>query len=337
MIRIALDAMGGDFAPEEIVKGALEAAREGLAAITLVGPRERIEPLLTSEESQGLPISIHHTDQFIVDGEPPARALMTKRRASMLIAAKLAGEGQADAAVTMGHTGAAMISALWTFGTLEGIERPVGGGAPFFFAPQTIVLDLGPNVDCKPRHFLQFAALGVAYARCFLDVENPTVAILSNGTEEGKGNQQAKEAYRLLKESPFNFIGYVEGWDLALGKANVVLCDGFVGNILLKFFEGMGTVISDWLRKKLGKLTENAAILAIPDELGHLISVEERLGGGPLLGVKGVMVVGHGRSKAPAVKKAIAAACRAVEGNFIQAIEEELAKVMSLLEAQAQP
>jgi len=326
--------MGGDFAPEEIVKGAVKAAEEDDISIILVGPQERLDPLLSSLRVEPLPVSIYHTDQFIRDGEPPAQALRTKRKASMLLAAQLAREGQADAAVTMGHTGAAMISALWVFGTFEGIERPVGGGVPFFFAPETVVLDLGPNVDCKPRQFLQFAAVGVAYARCFLGVDNPTVAILSNGTEEGKGNQQAKEAYRLLKESPFNFTGYVEGWDLAAGKANVILCDGFVGNVLLKFSEGLGSVLSSWLKERVASVAGQDAAETIASELRHQLRVEERIGGGPLLGVKGVMVVGHGRSKAPAVKKAILVAKQAVESGFLQSIEKELASVVSLLKGE---
>jgi len=220
-----------------------------------------------------------------------------------------------------------MITAHWILGGIKGIERPVGGGIPFALAPQTVVLDMGPNVDCKPHQLVQFAVLGTAYARCLLGLDNPTVALLSNGSEEGKGNRQSQEAYPLLNKSGLNFIGNVEGWDLLSGRANVIVCDGFVGNILLKFGEGLSAALARWLREKLISLLPSTEIQCLTDELQEMMEFEKRVGGVPLLGVKGVMVVGHGRSRASGVEKAIGQAKLAVESHLIETIEEELTKI----------
>ncbi len=331
-VRIAVDAMGGDYAPAEVVRGAVQATRSQEVEVILVGPEERLQTELTSYGAVNF-LHIHHTDQFIAEGEPPAVALREKPRASVAVAARLVQEGQAQAAVSMGHTGAAMIAAHWILGTIGGIERPVGGGIPFALAPQTVVLDLGPNVDCKPRQFVQFAALGIAYARCLLGLDKPTVALLANGSEEGKGNRQGQKAYQLLKKSGLNFIGNVEGWDLLSGRANVIVCDGFVGNILLKFGEGLSMALARWLRERLASLLPISEIQRLIHELQDLLEIEKRIGGGPLLGVKGVMVIGHGRSRAPGVEKAIAQAKLAVESHLIETIEEELTRCDALFGA----
>ena len=326
-VRIALDAMGGDYAPGEVIKGAVQAAREGGVEIILVGPEDRLREELRACEASDLPIQIHHTDQFILDGEPPAAGLRAKPQASVALCARLVKEGEADAAVTMGHTGAAMIAAHWTFGPLPGVRRPVAGGNFLPLAPQTVALDLGANADCKPEQFLQFAAVGVAYARCLLKVANPTVGLLSNGTEPGKGTAQTRAAYKLLEESGFNFVGYIEGWDLASGRVNVALCDGFVGNILIKYSEGLGRALAGWLGEQLEGKLPASEIEELVGSLRRMMEIEEHLGGGPLLGVNGVMVVGHGRSKAPAVARAIAQARRVVESGLIEGLRAELARV----------
>ncbi|TEU11193.1 MAG: phosphate acyltransferase PlsX [Anaerolineales bacterium] len=326
-VRVAVDAMGGDYAPAEVVRGTVQAARKTGVEIVLVGSEEQLRAELASHDAANLPLRIHHTDQLIADGEPPAAALRKKRRASVSVAAQLVKEGRAEAAVSMGHTGAAMIAANWILGGIKGIDRPVGGGIPFALAPRTVVLDMGPNVDCKPRQFVQFAVLGTAYARCLLGLDNPTVALLANGSEEGKGNHQSREAYQLLKKSGLNFIGNVEGWDLLSGRANVIVCDGFVGNILLKFGEGLSAALARWLRERLASLLPPTEIQHLTDELQEMMEFEKRLGGVPLLGVKGVMVVGHGRSRASGVEKAIGQAKLAVESHLIETIEKELAKI----------
>lgn len=326
-VRIAVDAMGGDHAPAEVIRGAVQAARSEGVEIILVGPEERLRAELATHDVVNFSLDIHHTDQFITDGEHPAAGLRKRPRASVAVAAQLVQEGQAEAAVSMGHTGAAMIAAHWILGSIEGIDRPVGGGIPFALAPQTVVLDMGPNVDCKPHQFLQFAALGIAYARCLLGLNSPTIALLSNGSEEGKGNRQNQEAYQLLKRSGLNFIGNVEGWDLVSDRANVIVCDGFVGNILLKFGEGLSAALARWLRERLANLLPPTEIQCLADELQEMMEFEKRFGGVPLLGVKGVMVVGHGRSRASGVEKAIGQAKLAVESHLIETIEEELAKL----------
>jgi glycerol-3-phosphate acyltransferase PlsX len=326
-VRVAVDAMGGDHAPAEVVRGAVQAARNEGVEIILVGPEERLRTELATHDAANLSLHIHHTEQFIADGELPAAALRKKPRASVAVAARLVQEGRAEAAVSMGHTGASMIAAHWILGSIEGIDRPVGGGIPFALAPQTVVLDLGANVDCNPHQFVQFAVLGTAYARCLLGLDNPTVALLSIGSEEGKGNRQSQEAYQLLKKSGLNFIGNVEGWDLLSGRANVIVCDGFVGNILLKFGEGLSAALARWLRERLASLLPSTEVQGLTDELQEMMEIEKRIGGGPLLGVNGVMVVGHGRSRASGVEKAIGQAKLAVEGQLIETIEEELATI----------
>jgi glycerol-3-phosphate acyltransferase PlsX len=326
-MRVAVDAMGGDYAPAEVVRGAVQAARNEGVEIILAGPEDRLRAELATHDAANLPLDIHHTDQFIADGEHPAASLREKPLASVAVAARLVQEGRAEAAVSMGHTGASMITAHWILGSIEGIDRPVGGGVPFALAPQTVALDMGANVDCRPRQFVQFAVLGTAYARCLLGLDNPTVALLSNGREEGKGNRQSQEAYQLLKKSGLNFIGNVEGWDLVSGQANVIVCDGFVGNILLKFGEGLSTALARWLRERLASLLPPTEVQCLTDELQEMMEVERRIGGVPLLGVKGVMVVGHGRSRASGVEKAIGQAKLAVESHLIETIEEELTKI----------
>jgi len=251
-----------------------------------VGPEERLRAELATHSAANLPLHVHHTDQFIAEGEHPAAALRGKPRASVAVAARLVREGRAEAAVSMGHTGAAMIVAHWILGGIEGVDRPAGGGIPFALAPQTVILDLGPNVDCKPRQFVQFAVLGTAYARCLLGLDSPTVALLANGSEEEKGNRQSQEAYQLLKKSGLNFIGNVEGWDLLSGRANVIVCDGFVGNILLKFGEGLSAALASWLRERLASLLPSTEVQRLTDELQEMMEIEKRIGGGPLLGVK---------------------------------------------------
>jgi len=326
-MRIALDGMGGDFAPREVVRGAVEAARQGGVEIILVGPEDRLRGELMACDVPHLPIQLHHTDQFIVDGESAAAGLRAKPRASVVLSARLVKDGQADAAVTMGHTGAAMIAAHWTFGPLPGVHRPVAGGDFLPLAPQTAVFDLGANADCKPEQFLQFAAVGVAYARSMLGVADPTVGLLSNGTEPSKGTAQTRAAYELLGRGQFNFVGYVEGWDLTSGRVNVALCDGFVGNILIKYSEGLGSTLARWLSQRLGGQLPGSQIEELVGSLRVMMEIEQQLGGGPLLGVGGVMVVGHGRSRAPAVARAIGQACRVVQSDLIEELRVELGRV----------
>ena len=331
-MKIAVDAMGGDYAPEEIVKGAVMAAKEYGTEITLVGPQERIEEELAKYDYSGVNIEIIDTDEYLVEGEHPAYALRQKRKASILVATKLVKEGKADAVVGAGPTGGVVGSALQVLGTVEGIARPVAGGAFLGFAPNMILMDLGGNVDCRPDQLLDFAIVGTVYARKMLNIQNPTVALLSVGVEEGKGNEVVRESYPLFQRSGLNFIGNVEGYDIPSGRANVIICDGFVGNILVKFCESLGKIISRWLEDKVkGKLPESD-VKEIIDNLLLATNVADAIGGGPLWAVNGVVCVSHGRSKSAEIAKTIGQAKLAVELDLVGSLKAELATARSKLQ-----
>jgi len=331
-MKIAVDAMGGDYAPEEIVKGAVMAAKEYGTEIILVGPQERIEEELAKYDYSGVNIEIIDTDEYLVEGEHPAYALRQKRKASILVATKLVKEGKADAVVGAGPTGGVVGSALQVLGTVEGIARPVAGGAFLGFAPNMILMDLGGNVDCRPDQLLDFAIVGTVYAQKMLNIQNPTVALLSVGAEEGKGNEVVRESYPLFQRSGLNFIGNVEGYDIPSGRANVIICDGFVGNILVKFCESLGKIISRWLEDKVkGRLPESD-VKEIIDNLLLATNVADAIGGGPLWAVNGVVCVSHGRSKSAEVAKTIGQAKLAVELDLVGSLKAELATARSKLQ-----
>ena len=332
-MRIAIDAMGGDNAPEEIVKGAIEAARSLGVDIILVGTKDAVEAELTKVNVAGLPVTTVEATEVIKDGEEPAFAVMRKPKSSVALAASMVKSGDADAMVSAGSTGAVMVSALQYVGALPGIERPMVGGAFLQLAPKTIVLDLGANVGCQPYHLVDFAVAGTVYARTFLGIDNPSVGLLNVGAEEGKGNELVKEAYPLLKKSGLNFIGNVEGMDIPFSKADVIVCDGFVGNILVKFCEGLGRVISKWLSLELkGKLDESE-IEKTSSSLYRLLSPGVAVGGGPLWGVNGVVAVAHGSSRAPQITGAINQAKLAVESGFVKQLAAEMEKAKDRISA----
>ncbi|MEA3442594.1 MAG: phosphate acyltransferase PlsX [Chloroflexota bacterium] len=327
MVKIAVDAMGGDYAPPEIVKGAIQAAREQEVEIILAGREEVIKGEVAKYNTSKLPFSIINANDVIQDGEFPVTALRFKPDASILVATRMVKEGEADAVVSMGSTGAVMVSAIEILGKLEGIKRPSAGGFLCGFAPETMVFDMGPNADCKPRDLLNFAIIGSVVAQKILHISKPTVALLSNGAEEGKGNLLVKKAYPLFKESHLNFIGNVEGGGIPFGRANVVVCDGFIGNILLKFCEGLGVAVVERLKTVLDKQIPEEQIKAITNDLFALTHSAEA--GGPIFGVDGVVVIGHGRSKAPQVADAIRMAKMMVETNLVEELKLELGRVKS--------
>jgi len=330
-MKIAVDAMGGDYAPEEIIKGAVMAAREYSTEIILVGPQARIEGELTKYDCSGVNIEIVDTDEYLVEGEHPAYALRQKRKASILVATKLVKEGRADAVVGAGPTGGVIGSALQVLGTVEGIARPVVGGAFLGFAPNTIVMDLGGNVDCRPDQLLDFAIVGTVYARKMLNIQNPTVALLSIGAEEGKGNEAVRESYPLFQKCGLNFIGNVEGYDIPSGRANVIICDGFVGNILVKFCESLGETICRWLEDKVKEKLPESDVKEIVDGLLLATNVVSASGGGPLWAVNGVACVAHGRSKSGEIARVIGQAKLAVELDLVGSLKAELAAARSRL------
>jgi glycerol-3-phosphate acyltransferase PlsX len=326
-IKIAVDAMGGDYAPEEIVKGSVEASKSLNVEIILVGTKEDIEAELAKIDAAQLPVSIKEATDIIKDGEEPAFAVMRKPNSSVALAARMVKGGEADAMVSAGSTGAVMVAGLQYVGALPGIERPMAGGAFVQLAPNTVVLDLGANVGCQPYHLIDFAVAGTVYAKVFLGIDNPTVGLLNVGAEEGKGNDMVKEAYPMLKNSGLNFMGNVEGMDIPLGRANVIVCDGFIGNILVKFCEGLGRVVSKWIGTELKDKMDKSEIEKAADKLYRLMSPAVAIGGGPLWGVDGVVTVAHGSSRAAQITGTINQAKIAVESGFVKQLATELKKV----------
>jgi phosphate acyltransferase len=326
-MKIAIDAMGGDFAPVEIIKGAVMGAREALVGLILVGSRERIQQELSKYDISGLDIEIVHTDEYLIEGEPPVYALRTKRNASVTLAAKLVKEGRAQAVISMGPTGGVMTSALMVLGTLEGISRPIVGGVFCGFTPQTVMMDMGGNMDSRPDQLLDFAIVGTVYARKLMNVARPAVALLNVGWEEGKGNAVSKEAYGLLKKSGLNFIGNIEGNEIPAGKANVIVCDGFVGNIVVKYCEGLGRTVSTWLEKSLREeLPENRIKMIAGDLLSQTVTADSS-GGGPVWAINGLFFKGHGRSKAFEVSQTVKSAKKYASLDIINALRDEVQTV----------
>lgn len=330
-MKIAIDAMGGDYAPGEIIKGSVSGAREHNVGIVLVGPQDRIQAELTKYDTAGLDIEIVHTDEYLVEGEHPAYAMRRKRNASIMVATKLVKESRAAAIVGAGPTGGMFASALQVLGTLEGISRPVIGGQFLGFTPETIMIDLGGNVDSRPDQLLDFGIIGMVYARKWMNIPNPSIALVSNGAEEGKGNEVVRETYDLFKKSGLNFTGYVEGNDIAHGKANIIICDGFVGNVIAKFCEGLGDVIVRWLKKELGDKLSPTDADDIVVALKRATIPADSMGGGPLWGVDGVVCKAHGRSKAPEIASTIGTAKRAVDIQLVETLKTELSAIRSTI------
>ena len=309
-IRIAVDAMGGDYAPGEIVKGVVMAAKDTDVEIALVGRPDAVEAELAKYDVANLPIHCIRADEIIGEMENPALAVRRKPNASLAIATKLLRDGEVDGLISAGPTGALATSACQYLGMIEGIERPVIGGTIFDALPNTVVFDCGVNMDCKPYHLLTFAMIGCVYCQKLLNIANPTLGLLNIGAEESKGNQLTRATYQLLKKSGFNFIGNIEGSDIMKGKTNVIVCDGFVGNVLFKFLESIG------MFHDLAGLEKDAD-----------------LGGGLIWGVNGIVRKLHGASRAPHVALKIGHVNLAVEADLIGAIKSEITRVRQEVKA----
>ncbi|MDH5363902.1 MAG: phosphate acyltransferase PlsX, partial [Dehalococcoidia bacterium] len=299
--------------------------------IALVGPVDILKKEVAKcNSSASLPIRCVQASDVIKEGESPALAVRRKPNCSIAVATKLVKAGEADAVVGAGSSGAVAVSAIQYLGMVEGVERPAIGGTLGSFAPNTVLMDFGANVDCKPHQFLSFAIAGSVFAKKFLNIANPTVGLLSTGTEEGKGNEVVREAYPLLKDSGLNFIGNIEGCDIFSGKANVIVCDGFVGNVILKFYESLGDHALNYMKRKLKKyppLSGMATLLFNRLFPVTKMSYEgEEKGGGILWGVNGIVRISHGASRAPHIACAIASARKAVEADIVGCLKSELAK-----------
>ncbi|MEH2037544.1 phosphate acyltransferase PlsX [Nostoc sp.] len=327
-VRIAIDAMGGDHAPGEIVAGALRAREELGVDIFLVGDPQQIEAALPSKTSLGQ-VEIVTAEEAIAMDEEPLNAVRRKRKASINVAMDLVKQQKADAVFSAGHSGAAMASALLRLGRLPGIDRPaIGTVFPTIIAGKPVlVLDVGANVDCRPKFLEQFGVMGSAYSKYVLGTPEPKVGLLNIGEEDSKGNDAAVRAHQLLREnSQINFIGNAEGRDVLSGRFDVIVCDGFVGNVLLKFAEAVGEVILQILREELpqGLHGQIGSALLKP----NLKRVKQRMdhaehGGALLLGVAGVCFIGHGSSQAPSIFNAIRMAKEAVDNEVIQRIQSQ--------------
>ena len=338
MTRIVVDAMGSDEFPTPDVVGSVEAAREFGVEIILVGDESKIRPVLDAQNPGNLPVRIVHAPDMLTmedKGEKLAfKARHKDSKTSMAVGIDLVKNGEADVFVTAGNTGAGMVTALFRLGRLRGVERPALAG-PFPTATGScVVLDIGANPDCKPENLLQFAIMGSIYAEKVRGVKNPKVGLVSNGEEEGKGNELVKGATPLLKASGLNYFGNVEGKEVIGGKVDVAVTDGFVGNVMLKSDEAVAKLLVDKIREmiKNGNLLTKIGGLMVKPALGQLKKLLDpsEEGAAPLLGVNGLVFIGHGRSDAYAIKNAIRVAKNAAEAKVLDAmkvaIEESLKK-----------
>jgi len=331
-MKIAVDAMGGDYAPTVVVEGVVWAAREFDIPLILVGDKTRIEDELVKHTWKGLPISIKHASQIVGMDESPGSAMRRKKDSSIKVCFDLVKSGEAAAVVSAGNSGAAMAAGIFVLRNLKGVDRPAIAVIMPTKKDPVVVLDAGGNVDCKPVHLVQFAVMGSVYARYILKKNNPKIGLLSNGEEEGKGNDLTRETHELLKDSSFNYLnylGYVEGRDIFSGDVDVVVCDGFVGNVVLKVTEGVAEALASMLKKEI--------MASIPAKLGYLlakgalINVKKKVdyaeyGGAPLLGIDGTGIISHGASDARAIKNAIKVAFECAKNKLNRHVLEELEK-----------
>ena len=339
-VRVAVDAMGGDFAPAETVKGALQALRnlnfpppdsqppsEGLAELLLVGDPAPVRAELARHDTAGLPVTIIPSEGKILDDEHPLQGLRNKPKASVMVATQLVKQGQADVVVSMGSTGASMACAVLALGLMDGLERPCLGGPFLGLAPNTVLVDIGSNLDCRPGLLLSFAVLGAAFAHTYMGIENPRIGLLSVGAEAAKGNRQVQESYQLFQESHLNFVGNVEGMDFFTNKADVIICDGFVGNILVKFTEGMGGALADFVRRRLPDSVPPEVVNGLAQDLWETTNRPRTVGGGPLFGVNAPVILGHGSCRANGVEGAVRTAVRYVKVGLLDIMRQQLAAI----------
>ncbi len=336
-MKIAIDAMGGDNAPHAVIAGSVQAAHELGVGIILVGIEQLIRQELDKYPSaKTLPLEIRNATEVVDMHDSPATVFRRKKDSSIRVANELVKSGEASAVISAGHTGAAMSTSLFMLGRIEGVERPAIATFMPSITGMSILLDMGANVDCKPNHLLQFAVMGDVYARYLLKNPNPRVGLLSIGEEETKGNELTKEAFKLLTETSLNFIGNVEGRDVVSGKADVIVCDGFIGNIVLKVSEAVAEAIGTFLREDIEK--------SLISKLGYLLmrpafnSLRSRVdyaeyGGAPLIGINGISIISHGRSSDHAIKNAIRVAAELASSDVNKRIRDDIAKNMELTKA----
>lgn len=332
MATIAVDAMGSDRAPKPEIEGAILAARHHQVQVLLVGREEVLrQELAHHPQAARLPIEIVHASEAITMDDKAVQALRAKRDSSMRVGIRLVHEGRADGFVTAGNTGAAMATAKIILGTLPGVDRPALAAVfPTAAGTAAILLDVGANVDCKPQNLEQFAIMGEIYFRSIFGTRRPRVGLLSIGEEESKGNDLTREAYKLMKQLPIHFVGNVEGRDLYNGQVDVIVCDGFVGNVALKISEGVVELVREALKdslratitRQVGFLLSRKAFVEFKKRVDYT-----EYGGAPLLGLKGVCIVSHGSSNSNAIKNAVRVASEFAQHQINAKIEQELSRL----------
>jgi glycerol-3-phosphate acyltransferase PlsX len=328
-MRVAVDAMGGDYAPARIVDGALAAARHLGIGVDLVGRTHAIRTELARHEDLGsLDVRVIEAPDVVEMIESPAQALRRKPRASIRVAADLVARGDAAALVSAGHTGATVVAAHAAFGMLRGVDRPALAPSVPTRGGSAVLIDAGATVECRPAYLLQFGVMGAVYARTWMGIERPRVGLLSIGEEETKGNDLTRDAHRLLKASALHFIGNIEAREIFSGQADVIVCDGFTGNVALKLSEGLVEMVEELLGAELqstfsaqvGSLLSRRAFRRFRKRVDY-----SEYGGAPLMGVAGLCIVGHGRSSAKAVRNAVAMASRFASSHVLARVEQEIA------------
>jgi glycerol-3-phosphate acyltransferase PlsX len=330
MIKIAVDAMGSDNSPQSEVEGAVQAARAWAVSIVLVGKEPVLTPLLKQNGGDGLAIEVHHASQVVLMDEPPAVALRKKRDSSVRVAAELVRAGKASGLVSAGNTGAVMAISKTVMGVLQGVDRPALAAVVPTLTGHAVLLDVGANVACKPHHLVQFAIMGHLFSKKIVGIASPRVGLMSVGEEESKGNELTKEVHKYLKKISLNFIGNVEGRDLYNGRADVIVCDGFTGNVALKTSEGLieavlkllGDELSSNLQAKVGAFLTQQSFKRLKKRLDY-----SEYGGAPLIGLRGVTIICHGRSSSNAIKNAIRVAKEYAESQVNAKLEAELSQL----------
>ena len=328
-MRIVLDAMGSDTHPDPEIEAALEAQRRWEDRVILCGPEELLRQKTIDHGGQPDQIEFVHAPEVLEMTDKPARSARGKAENSMAVGMDLIKDGRADAFVTAGNTGGAMANALFRVGRIKGLKRPGLTAALPVANGHTVMIDIGANTDCKPEYLLQFALMGAAYVQGAFGIQNPRVGLLSNGEEPGKGNQLVKETYPLLESSDLNFIGNVEPKEVFAGETDVVITDGFAGNIFLKTSEAVAKFLLETVRTEItaGPLTSVGGMLAKPafDRVRKILDPSE-YGAAPLLGIDGLVFVGHGRSEAHALVSAIRVARQAVEAGVLDMTRQVIQK-----------
>jgi glycerol-3-phosphate acyltransferase PlsX len=332
--------MGGDFAPGAVVKGAVDAARELGVGIILVGDNIKVSRELALHDTSSLDIQVRHAPQVVDMKDRASVVLRKKKESSIRVATELVKSGEAGAVISAGHTGAAMATALYVLGPMKGVERPAIAACLPAMHGFSIVVDAGANVDCKPVHLAQFAVMGDVYARKVHNFSKPKVGLLSIGEEDTKGNELTKEAFKLLKGSRLNFIGNIEGRDVFNGKADIIVCDGFIGNVAIKISEGLAEAMNALLKKEIEE--------AIGGQVGYLLlrpafrNFKKKIdyseyGGAPLLGINGVCIISHGHSSPKAIKNAVRVARDFHSKQVNKHIQEDIESMVAGLAPAGRP